>query len=357
MPRTNGKSRTGLYAVGAIVLIALEVLAAWALVELSGWLRLTGFLLHVVVAAAFFKLLRWHSHTRRDGNASFSVIALLMTLAVPAYGIIIMALFPFLLQRVHVRSDDYFSWLEPQPEAQHIDMLLEEIRAADREQILREVADIASFQDIFLDNDLRAQENAITKLSLLANREAVLILQAVLRTSRSDTRILAATALQEIEEKTLHRIEELNSQIAEEPQTSSHLLELARTCDLYCHLAVQNDASLLLYQDMARENYEHYLTLEPDDKNAFFEYGRLLLRIGEAAAAEHIFRKLARENPDYVNAKIWLAEACFKQNKIKEVRALCAHLATTPELPPLCEDAVLWWTIDDFVAEHLRERV
>ncbi len=357
MPRTNGKSRTGLYAVGAIVLIALEVLAAWALVELSGWLRLTGFLLHVMVAAAFFKLLRWHSHTSRDGNASFSVIALLMTLAVPAYGIIIMALFPFLLQRVHVRSDDYFSWLEPQPEAQHIDMLLEEIRAADREQILREVADIASFQDIFLDNDLRAQENAITKLSLLANREAVLILQAVLRTSRSDTRILAATALQEIEEKTLHRIEELNSQIAEEPQTSSHLLKLARTCDLYCHLSVQNDASLILYQDMARENYEHYLTLEPDDKNAFFEYGRLLLRIGEAAAAEHIFRKLARENPDYVNAKIWLAEACFKQNKIKEVRALCAHLATTPELPPLCEDAVLWWTIDDFVAEHLRERV
>ena len=58
----------------------------------------------------------------------------------------------------------------------------------------------------------------------------------------------------------------------------------------------------------AQDLYERALELEPDDQVANMNFGRMLMKKGEAAAAKVLLDRALLLDPDYVAAKALLAQ-------------------------------------------------
>ncbi|KAA3661532.1 MAG: tetratricopeptide repeat protein [Calditrichaeota bacterium] len=325
-----------------VLCIAADIVAARWLVSGSGWIFVVSFIGHLLLSTIFVLLLYVSQKTEEMVNFNFLLIALAVTCAIPAYSMPGLAMVYVASRKAKFVEDDYFEFDETLA-AHQLDEVPREL-SEDIVGFMRAEQNIDALKDIFLSGDQRLEEIAIQKLNRVGNKSAVSILQSVLSQSSSDVKILAASALIAIEEKTVEKIAKLQELLKKEPMYTKYMLELARAFDLYCHLGVLDDSLLQYYQNLGIEKFSQYCTLVPGDEAATVEFGRLLLKAGRQAEAEAVFVKLIQANPDDLNPRIWLAEVYYTLQKYDKVKAMCREIKSIGNVPDIYADTVNWWT-------------
>lgn len=331
--------------ISIFLLLALcgiaDVYAARGIVFSSGLLFSVGLFSHFLLCFIFLILLYLLQSSEERINYNFLLISAAVALVVPAYGIPGMALVYAGTRKASLVDENYFEFDESLV-PDHLDALTHEM-GDDVMGFIRAEQNIDALKDIFLSGNQRLEEIAIQKLNRVGNKSAVSILQSVLSQSSSDVKILAASALIAIEEKTVEKIEKLQEVLKEQPKKSEVILELARAFDLYCHLGVLDDSLLRYYQNLGIKNFNTYCQLVPGDQYAAVEFGRLLLKADRQAEAEAVFQRLIHDNPHDLNPRIWLAEVYYTLQNYRKVREMCVEIKAIGGVPDVYVETVNWW--------------
>ncbi|KAA3620099.1 MAG: hypothetical protein DWQ05_05055 [Calditrichaeota bacterium] len=334
-------SKTGTIVLLLLCIFGDFILFYW-LTGLTDFLFYLAIIAHMGISVLFITFLYLAQKASQAVNYNFLLIAWAVALFIPVYGMPGIFLVYAGTRKKRFNQDDYFEFDDSQLPG-HIDEIMEEL-GKDVVGFIRSEQNIDALKDIFISGNERLEETAIQKLSRLGNKAAVSILQSVVNQSTTDVKILAASALTGIEEKTVAKIESLQNAVAETPQKPELILELARSFDLYCHLGVLDDSLLSYYQNLGIESYMKYHKLVPDDATIDIELGRLLLKSRRYEEAESIFNGLVTKNPQDFNPKIWLAETYFAQGKYEHVKKTCHTINECGDLPEICAETVAWWT-------------
>ncbi len=339
--------------IGLIILLALCTVAegatAFWLFHASKSMLVLALFTHLLLCLFYLGLLYFYQKKDEVVNYNFMLIAGAVSLIIPVYGMTGLTIIFFAIGNNTENEQDYFEFDDSK-----LSSKLDEILTQLDEDIIgfiRSEQNIDALKDIFLSGDQQLEETAIQKLNQLGTKAAVTILQTVVEQSKTDVKILAASALTAIEEKTVEKIESLQSSLAAEPENPQGLLELAQAFDLYCHLGVLDSSLITYYQNLGIEYFRKYCQLAPQDNRARTELGRLLLKSQRFEEAKSLFRELVEEYADDFNAKIWLAETYYADGEYHLLRQTCREIEATGDVPEICADTVSWWTSDIFAEE------
>lgn len=326
-----------------IVVVLCEVLAGYLILTLPNLMKMFGFGLHLFLVFLFTFLLKRIHIENSPVDQNFAFIALVLSLALPVYGPLGILLLYASMRFFKVEPREYFE-LDEGFLSEKYNFSLKDV---DRTiiSIKSDELEIEAFKDIFKTNDRQLEENAISKLSKMVNRRAVSILREVVETSGSDTKILAASALIDMEDKVVTKIEKIKNDLNETPDNLDAALELARSYDLYCHLGILDVAVENYYQRLALEEYRNFLRHRPDHPEANFEYGRILLKTRHEAEAVPILKKAVDLSPRNPSPRIWLAEAFYELGDYEAVMEVCQGLSKIDEIPVKFKEIVDWWKI------------
>jgi tetratricopeptide (TPR) repeat protein len=331
---------------GVIIVLVLEFLAGYWLISASSSMRLPFFGVHLLLVVIFTLLFKNIKSGKFQENSNFTYVAFAIASVLPVYGMLGMFSVYLYLRNAKTQARAYFET----DEHLHSDRRQVWIKDVERDaiDIKRNEMEVDAFRDVLRTNDRQLEENAISKLSRSLTRNSVNILKDVVKTSTSDTQILAASALTEMEDKIIAKIETLRAQVCQNPD-EENVLELARVYDLYCYLGVLDTVSEKHYQKLALEQYGSFLQMQAGHRTATLEYGRILLNAGRTEDAIKNLRLALALSPQDVNPQIWLAEAYYRSQDYDNVRKLCTKLADTKKLPENIQEVVDWWTTQDDV--------
>lgn len=297
--------------------------------------------MHIVLTLVFAFTL--HAFKQKDSRLddNFSLVALALVTAIPVYGMAGILLLLLATQWIDFQPVNYFEEDADLP-AGHLHHLARG-RRLNVIEVKKDELEIDSFKDIFRQRDPYLQENAINKLSKILTKKSVSILKEVVQNSLSDAKILAATALIDMEDRIIRRIEEIRAVLNREPENSEAVLQLARVYDLYCYLGVLDPAVQEHYRFLALEQYETFLNIHPDHFEANLEYGRILLNAGRYGEAIERLQAASRIEPQDANPYIWLAEAYYETGNFPQVSQTCAKLSALHGLPQTFKPVVELW--------------
>lgn len=330
------------YHIALISLILLEGLAGYWLVNGGTWLRVTAGLCHcLIVATSFMAFKKIHMPRFAVGN-NFLIINTAVSFALPVYGLLGMYLALLAADRAELVPTDYFETLIQEEMPARFKLLASAIHH-EAAVVKREQLNIEAFRDIFKSNDRLLEENAVNKLAKILTRDSVSILKEVVRHATSDTRVLAATALIEMEDKVIEKIEGIRNALGEDQTNPGLVLQLARSYDLYCYLGVLDEAITHYYRMQAAEQYKTFLVLRPKDPQATFEYGRVLLNSEQHDRAIEVLTEAIRLDPGNPNPHVWLAEAHYELGEYEKVATICRRINNYSNLPENVAPVTSWW--------------
>ncbi len=340
------RTKNFLLHTGIIIVLVLEFLAGYWLTSVSSSMRLLVFGVHLLLVVIFTLLFKNIKSEKFQENSNFTYVAFAIASVLPVYGMLGMFSVYLYLRNAKTQARAYFET----DEHLHSDRRQVWIKDVERDaiDIKRNEMEVDAFRDVLRTNDRQLEENAISKLSRSLTKNSVNILKDVVKTSTSDTQILAASALTEMEDKIITKIETLRAQVDQNPDEDT-VLELARVYDLYCYLGVLDTVSEKHYQKLALEQYRSFLQMQSGHRTANLEYGRILLNAGRTEDAIKTLRLALALAPQDVNPQIWLAEAYYRSQEYDNVRKICTNLADTKKLPENIQEVVDWWTTQDDV--------
>jgi len=322
----------------AIILLNLALICITCAEGFVGYLYVTqhvSFVLllavHLLLTVFFVLAFRQLRHTSSNLDANFSLISLTLSALLPVYGMVGIVLIYFSTMLIHMEPIRYFDVdadIRPFKLDVHLHAGVDNVV-----QLKHEELEIDAFRDVFAGHDPAMEESAVNKLSKIVSKESVAILKEVVQTSTSDTGVLAASALIDMEDKIIHRIEKIRAQLSQDPENPDAILALARAYDLYCYLDVLDPAVLAHYRYLALEQYQTYFMFKPDDFEASVEYGRILVHSGKYQEAIDVLRHAAQLQPQSPSPYIWLAEAQYELGNYDEVSATCRKLTAHGDLP------------------------
>jgi len=268
--------------IGVIIVLALELLAGYLLVSASSSMQFLLFGVHWLLVVIFTLLFRNIKSKKFQENSNFTYVAFAIASALPVYGMLGMFCVYLYVRNAKTEAREYFEtdehFLTDRSKAWIKDVERDSI------DIKRNEMEVDAFRDVLRTNDRQLEENAINKLSRSLTKKSVHILRDVVKTSTSDTKILAASALIEMEDKIIAKIETLKTQVYQNPDEDA-VLELARAYDLYCYLGILDTVSEKHYQNLVLEQYESFLQNDSGHREANLEYGRILLNSGRTEDA------------------------------------------------------------------------
>jgi len=347
------KLKNSLLNLILVVLTAVDVYVGYQTILLHSDQFLSGIGIHIILALSFAGCIKKLRENNDHQNANFTLVALLLALTIPVYGMLGILLLYFSTKMIRMEPIQYFETgdMDQTP----LDRLIKR-NSDDVIELRRDDLEIDAFKDIFKSHDPYLEENAINKLSKIVTKESVDILKNVVEQSTSDTKILAATAIIEMEDKIIAEIDTTQKSLEENPENSDAILELARLYDLYCYLDVLDSAVQRYYQDLALEQYQTFFNFQPDHFDATLEHGRILLRAGKYQKAIDMLRHASKLQPDNPNPYIWLAEAHYDLGNYDAVSSICYKLRSLQKLPLNLEPVVEVWqenTLNKSISKEL----
>lgn len=172
---------------------------------------------------------------------------------------------------------------------------------------------------------------AVMDTRRLQPRAAVEILQVALRDPVDDVRLLAYALLERREQGLQRRIQAGLAALRDAPAGAAPALQRRLATDQFelVHLGLAAGEARDLLLRAARRHLEAALQLRPDDGGGHLLHGRLLLLLGEPAAAAEALGRAEAAGVARLKLLPYLAEAAFQQRRFPQVRALLGAL------PPL----------------------
>ncbi len=338
------RTKNFLLHTGIIIVLVLEFLAGYWLISASSSMRLLFFGVHLLLVVIFTLLFKNIKSGKFQENRNFIYVAFAISTVLPVYGMLGMFCVYIYVRNAKTQVRECFETDEHFLSDGRKVWIKDVVR--DAIDIKRNELEVDAFRDVLQTNDPRLEENAISKLSRSLTKQSVNILKDVVKTSTSDTKILAASALIEMEDTIIAKIDTLRAQVYQNPDEDG-ILELARAYDLYCYLGVLDTVSEKYYQNLALEQYETFLQIASGHREANLEYGRILLNSGRTEDAIKNLRLALALSPEDVNPQIWLAEAYYRSHDYDNVRKLCTKLANAKKLPENLSEVVDWWKSDE----------
>ncbi len=345
MTKTQQLPSNLIYHLALLMLLCLELLAVYWLLAGGGMLKVLAFCLHaafVVTAILVFKRMRLaHFHMGQN----FLYIAAALSLVLPFYGVLGMYIALILANRSKFEPIDYFE-MDDEAMPERYKLLMHNI-TREAALIKRDEMDIDAYRDILKTNDRLLEENTINKLSNILTRNSVSILKEVVKYATSDTKVLAATALIDMEDKVIDRIRQNRATVKIKPDDADAILGLARAYDLYCHLGVLDAAIKQHYYTLAIEQYETFLVCRPKHPQGIMEYGRALLNTGKVEKAVTVLQEAVALEPGNPKTHFWLAEAYYETHNFDEVKSICKRIHIYQNLPDNFTPVTGWWTEEE----------
>ncbi len=323
-------------------MLALDLLAGYWLVTQPLSIKIITFGLHLIASGIAIYFISRLEMTNFEPEENFVLVGVMVCLVLPVYGLLGIYLTVFAIQLIRVNRSDYFEPDELAIPAHPREFILE--RQRDLMEIKRDELDIQAFRDILKSNDRQLEEITINKLSRILNREAIALLKEVVLQATSDTKILAANALIDVEDNIVHKINDLRSALSKRPVNPELILDLARIYDLYCYLGVLDGPIAKYYRNLAMEQYKTFLVLRPKHAEATFEYGRILLHAGHTDEATKYLLKAIDYAPNNASPYIWLAEASYLKRDFPSVTELCNRVTHFRDLPYGFKPVTELWT-------------
>ncbi len=334
------RTKNLLLNIGITIVLVLELLAGYWLISASGSMRFLLLGGHALLVGIFTLLFKNIKSEKFQANSNFTYVTFAITAVLPVYGMLGMFCVYLYMRNAKTEAREYFETDEDFLSDRR-QVWIKDVKR-DAIDIKRNEMEVDAFRDVLRTNDRQLEENAINKLARSLTRKSVSILKEVVKTSTSDTKILAASALTEMEDKIITKIETLRTQAHRDADAES-ILELARVYDLYCYLGVLDTVSKKHYQNLTLEQYEVFLQIDSGHREANLEYGRILLNAGRTEDAIKNLRLALALSPQDVNPQIWLAEAYYRSQDYDNVRKLCSKLANRETLPENIKEIVDWW--------------
>src|SRR3990172_9133540 len=246
-----------LYHFIVILTAGGELLTCYWFITANGILRFALIGLHILLVLVALYTLKKIKISNFLPTENYMSIAFFLSVALPFYGLLGMYLMVFAIGKIQIKKIDYFEYTYKLTPPKY--KLLYSDSGLDITGIHSEEFNIEAYRDIFTKNDRQMEEVAISKLSKILTRESVAILKEVVKHATSDSKILAATALIEMENKVTKEINAIRTKLAEKPTDSDIILELARIYDLYCYLDLLDQAVEKYYRALAIEQYRTFL--------------------------------------------------------------------------------------------------
>ncbi len=331
--------------IAIFLVLGGELFAGYCIISWSLYYKLLGLCLHIILVYLFSSIVKKLKIDDSHIDFNFTLVSFILTSVLPVYGMLGMIFIYLTLRFIKVQPVEYFQVDEsflPKPS-------YFTLKDADKSivNIKKEELDIEAFTDIFKSNDRQLEEVAVNKLSKIVNKRSVSLLQGVVENSTTDTKVLAASALIEMENKIINKIEEIRISVEDDPEQVMAILELARTYDLYCYLGVLDVAVNNHYQKLALVQYQIYLDYHPTDAEAVLEYGRILLSCGKFDEAIQTLIKAKDFSPHNPNPLIWLAEAYYESEDYLAVQGICQKLCSLQNLPENFKPVVNLWAVGE----------
>lgn len=347
---TNWQNKNlALYA--AILIIVLgELFAGYWLISLNITFKILGFSLHVFLVLLFSYLFKNINIANKPVNMNFILTGLVLSLVLPVYGMLGMILVHIFIRILKIEPKDYFDIDDTfLPEAHKA--LIKDFDD-NIVEVKRDELEIYAFCDIFRSHDRDVEQNAVNKLAKLQDKHAVTILKKIIATMTSDTKMLATSALVEIEDKIIKKIEKIRKDVKNQPENFRLILDLARTYDYYCYLGILDSVVNNYYENLAIEHYQKFLKKDPANAVATMEYGRNLLKSGQKEKAIQTLYKAINLSPNNPKPYLWLAEVFYEKTDYVSVKKICRKLTEFENLPENCKEVVYWWALSELVSQN-----
>lgn len=338
---TNWQNKNLALYVAISIIVLGEFLVGYWLISLNITVRFLGFSLHVFLALLFSYLFKNINIANKPVNMNFILTALVLSLVLPVYGMLGMILVHIIIRTLKIEPKDYFEIDDtflPEPYKALIKDFDDNIV-----EIKRDELEIDAFYDIFKSHDRDLEQNAVNKLAKLQDKHAITILKKIIATITSDTKMLATSALIEIEDKIIKKIEKIRNDVKNQPENFRLLLDLARTYDYYCYLGILDSVINDYYENLAIEHYKKFLEKDPTHAEASMEYGRKLLTGGQKEKAIQTLYEAINLSPNNPKPYLWLAEVFYEKTDYISVKKICRKLTGFENLPENCKEVVYWW--------------
>jgi tetratricopeptide (TPR) repeat protein len=176
---------------------------------------------------------------------------------------------------------------------------------------------------------------------------------AVLKTAINDAdnsiRVQGATAIAKIENKFMARAFELSSSMENSPKDFSILKAMAKHYDDYGYMGLLDADREKECRDKAVACYRQYLELNPEDKEALFAIGRILVRGGKYEDALKWFDSIRAEDSS-IESDPWYIECLFHCHRFETLRRLInknwMRIQENANLPVEILDALRLWAAE-----------
>lgn len=192
------------------------------------------------------------------------------------------------------------------------------------------------------------QRIAVENLAGMETPAAMEILRGVIDADSGEGRFFAMTALGQMEEKLLFRLQRLEEDIASGRFSGTDILrDAARTYLDFSYYQLAQEARRADYLERAGELLEQALEDPECDDDAWILLGRVRLLRADAREAMKCFDAYVGRNPEEQLGYLWRAEAWFELREFGLLRTDCRRAMDLGPLPGNISGAVLFWLGED----------
>ncbi len=205
------------------------------------------------------------------------------------------------------------------------------------------------------------QRVAVENLASMETPAAMEILRKVIDSDSGEGRFFAMTALGQMEEKLLGKLQELEEDLSSGRESGPEALVLtARTYLDFSYYELAQDARRYEYLTRAGDLLERALKDADCPDDAWILLGRVRLLQFNGAGALGCFNSFLRRNPDDQAGLLWRAEAWYLLGDFARVREDCARACRLGPIPPNIRNSAEFWlggrSAGELAAEGERER-
>ncbi len=223
----------------------------------------------------------------------------------------------------------------------------ESVPVADEE--IPSIEELAPLYDILVGNAPESEQRiAVENLVSMETPAAMDILRRVVEVNRGEGRFFAMTALGQMEEKLLARLQRQEEFIASgRDESVTPLIEAAGTYIDFVYYRIAQDARRFECLNRAGELLRLALKKEGCPDSALLTLGRVGLLAYDGAGAMDCFNDYLARHPGDPAGLVWRAEAWHVLGEYAKVRADCAEAKRHGRIPPGILPSVLFWLGDE----------
>jgi tetratricopeptide (TPR) repeat protein len=333
-----------LLQVGAVAVATLVAECGMVYGCLNGLAWEVPLIAHLTVVAGLAAWCRWWPGLRADVRLPLLLAAGTAGLGpVGAAGTLVTMFLTRWYMREAIPFEEWYESLFPDTRQQAGYELAARIAGAD----LAKPGSLTPFAEILAFGSLHQKQVLIALINQQFRPAFGPILKRALTDGDNAVRVLAATAMNKLEDAMLERTIELSRATRKHPGDAAALGALARHYDACLYSGILDARREEEIRARALEAYRQLIGVEPGDLNSRLAVGRLLVRGQRYAEAAKWLEQAIATGLSTPQADLWYMESLYHLGSFPQLREFARRrqerLEAADDLPPAALEAVRLW--------------